>query len=103
MFTYLLQAEQNELDMSLLETQNVRLQEYLKNVRSKLVTGLNLLPIPAAQDVYREENFDACLNLLGTLYRAQGTGENVVKATIENSVDEVKEMEWKILMMSVVN
>lgn len=93
MFTYMLwkQIQQNEQEMSAIETQNKKLQDYLQTARCKIIAGLNCIRFPAVEEVFREENFDNCLSLIHHLYSTRGSnGDSCLQSSIKMALSDIQ-------------
>ena len=86
------QVQQNEAEITLIESQNIQLRDYLQTVRCKLVASLNCIHYPLLDSVFREENFDSCLSMIHKLYASRGmNGENtILHATIKMAVADIQ-------------
>ncbi|KAL4236914.1 zinc ion binding [Mactra antiquata] len=83
--------QQNDQEMSLLDTQNKQLEDYLHTARSKIINGLNCIRFPAVQDVFKEENFDNCLSMIHHLYASRGSnGDNCIQSTIKMAFSDIQ-------------
>ncbi|XP_052776079.1 myelin transcription factor 1-like isoform X3 [Mya arenaria] len=84
-------VQQNERELSMLGAQNRQLDEYLRNVRHKIMSSLNLVNVPAVEELIQEENFDSCLSLIHTLYSTRvSDGDHFIKNTIKVAVSDIQ-------------
>lgn len=83
-------VQQNEQEMALIESQSHQMQDYLKNIRCKIIAGLNHIPFPFVKEIFQEERFDEFLGLLHKLYTAQtSNGDSYIQTSIKRVLADI--------------